>query len=904
MNGFNKRKEELFQNLWSENQAWKNREKGRIKMFKKMKLGLRLGLGFGASAVLLIALAAYSIGVIGSINKQIQDTVNDKMPRTIATNQVIALVYDVENSLRNIIILSDPAAQARENVKIDQAGAKITKVLDGLEKNTSSQEGRERLQNVFETRENSRALLGQIRKLALNGQREEASKILFGELRDSQKKYFAAVNDLVGFQSDYMKETGIAAEKKAANAKIILLIVAIIFGIGAIVIAVCSTRGIIRPIKECMAVAQKVARGDLNVNITVDREDEIGLLLITFEEMVQSITHLVNDVNMLSQAAVKGQLDTRADTAKHQGDYKKIIEGVNATLDAVIGPLNVAAEYIERIGQGEIPPQITDNYNGDFNEIKNNLNSCIDGLGALKECNKVLNRMAENDYLKQAEGNYLGIFAEIFNAINLVRDRLIHIQDIAKNIAAGDFSDLEDLKKVGRRGENDELMPSFIGMIEGVQKLVTETVMLAEESIAGNLDTRGDIVKFKGEYQKVIAGINHTLDAVIRPIKEASAVLQELAKGNLEVSVTGNYQGGHAEIKNALNNTIETLQGYIGEISRILTAMAGGDLDLALTGDYRGNFVHIKDSLNLIIDSLNEFMSEINSASDQVAAGSGQVSDSSQALSQASAEQASTVQEITASITEIAAQTKQNAVNANQANELALTAKDKAVMGNDQMREMLQSMEAINESSANISKIIKVIDEIAFQTNILALNAAVEAARAGQHGKGFAVVAEEVRNLAARSANAAKETTAMIEGSIKKVETGTKIAKDTAQALNQIVEGVTKTTELVGEIAVASNEQATGIAQVNQGVSQVSEVIQSNTATAEQGAAASEELSSQAQMLQQMVAKFKLKMSQESLKSLSGKGRPATVGFSEAAAASRKIPKAKISLDDQEFAKY
>ena len=433
---------------------------------------------------------------------------------------------------------------------------------------------------------------------------------------------------------------------------------------------------------------------------------------------------------------------------------------------------------------------------------------------------------------------------------NLQNHVLANMQRIAQGDVSMELASVDDL---------DEISPAMISTVAAIRLLVADAQSLVDAAVAGRLETRADVTQHQGDFAKIVDGVNKTLDAVIKPVQEASAVLADMSAGNLKARVRGNYQGDHAAIKTALNSTLDALEAYVGEIAAVLTEMANSNMVVAISGDYRGDFAPIKKALNLIIEAFNQILSEMNVSADQVAAGSRQVSNASQALSQGTTEQAASIEELTASLSEIAGQTRQNALSANQASTLATKAQTNAVVGNQQMGSLQKAMSEINESSASISRIIKVIDDIAFQTNILALNAAVEAARAGQHGKGFAVVAEEVRNLAARSASAASETTGLIESSIGKVEVGTKIADKTALALDQIVKDVSEATSLVGSIAAASNEQASGIAQINIGVGQISAVIQANSATAEQSAAASEELSSQADLLKQMIGKFKIK---------------------------------------------
>ena len=573
---------------------------------------------------------------------------------------------------------------------------------------------------------------------------------------------------------------------------------------------------------------QRIARGDLGdlpEYKKIGHRSEHDELVPAMIALMEGLDVLVADANMLARAAEEGKLAARADAAKHQGDFRKVIEGINLTLDNVIRPLNVSAEYVDRISKGDIPPKITDSYNGDFNEIKNNLNACITGLGGLVEVKDVLQRMAVNDYTKRVEGTYAGVFADVARATNTTEDRVLHVRATIQRVAQGDLTDLPEYKKIGRRSDHDELVPALTALMEGLGALVADANMLAKAGEEGKLATRADAAKHQGDFRKVIEGFNLTLDAVVKPIREASFVVGKIAAKDLKARVEGEHQGDFAQLKDDINKMAADLQDNMRHFSQNAQALASSSEEMsAVSQQMSGNAEETATQANVV-----------SAASEQVSKNVSSV--------------ASASEEMQASIREIAK-------NANESARVAKNAVSVAHSTNETVKKL-------GESSQEIGNVIKVITSIAQQTNLLALNATIEAARAGEAGKGFAVVANEVKELAKQTAKATEDIGQKIEaiqgdtkGAVKAIEEIGTIINQINDISNSIASAVEEQTVTTNEIGRSVTEAAKGVGDIAKNIGGVAVAAKNTTQGANDTQKASQELSRMAAGLQQVVSQF------------------------------------------------
>ena len=523
---------------------------------------------------------------------------------------------------------------------------------------------------------------------------------------------------------------------------------------------------------------------------------------------------------------------------KSSKDLEEVISGVVA-VDAAVKNNRIYTNTVGRYIRDIVIKGAGADVSTEKKAIQQNIELITEGLDTMERL-EVLDKDAVEEYRTAIE--------EWLN----IGDKVLQLMDEGKE---------DEAEKVIL----EECTPMLKKVVELVKPLDTETDSLRQEAMERNvrITNRSSIFIVGMLLVSVAIAIFiavRVTKMIVNPLKEVEEAMGRIAQGKMQQEFTYESDDEVGLLIENVKKSCEILEESIGDLTRLLTEMADGNFDIRVKdGVYKGDLQPILLAIRQMNRNLSSTLSQINIASDEVANGADQVSSGAQALSQGATEQASAVEELAATINDISMQVQKTADNAREASAKVTEAQNELLFSNEHMSEMIEAMQEIEQKSGDIGKIIKTIEDIAFQTNILALNAAVEAARAGEAGKGFAVVADEVRNLASKSAEAASNTTNLIEGTIQAVTNGTHIAGQTAEALRVTVESTKQVVDYVDKISNAAIEQADAINQVTQGVDQISSVVQTNSATAEESAAASQELAGQSQLLKTLVGKFHLR---------------------------------------------
>ena len=500
----------------------------------------------------------------------------------------------------------------------------------------------------------------------------------------------------------------------------------------------------------------------------------------------------------------------------------------------------------DEIAKGNFDVDVRSNARDETGKLSNSFGIVADTVKSLIfEIEGIAESIKKGQY-KEVSISVNSLIDEFGSAVNAIVES---IEEYKK----GDF-EYECKRMPGGFEDVSKLMDSMKSNLINVR----DTIQFVMNKIKkGDFNIDVDASLYEGDWKVLIGDLNDLVSYIALPLKSVKDSMEAISIADFSRSINeSKFEGEYKVIARAVNESNSKLSVYITEISDILTKMANRNFDVDIVQNYEGQFAVIKDALELIIGNLNSLVKEIGFSSEQVAVGSKSIADSSLSLAQGATEQASAVDELTATIADVARHTEKNTEKILFSNELASNAQENAKVVNKEMGNMLKSMSEINDASNNISNIIKVIDDIAFQTNILALNAAVEAARAGEHGKGFAVVAEEVRNLAARSQKSAKETSELIATSIEKAEQGSDIANRTAETIKKITGQIGEIADISKEVMEAGNLQNAAIKEINIGINQISKVVSTNTATSEESAAAAEQLANQASIFKESISSF------------------------------------------------
>ena len=573
---------------------------------------------------------------------------------------------------------------------------------------------------------------------------------------------------------------------------------------GSVMLAIYMSLAVAGAIRRAstavIEAAAALAQGDLTQPAQVDGKDEFAQIAASFEQVRGTLGRLVAEMNRMAAEHERGEIDATIDAQSFMGEYRNVAQGVNDMVGAHIVVKKVAMGVVAEFGRGNFDaaldplPGKKAFINITIEQVRTNLKGLIEQMNHMSaqhdkgDIDVVIDtRRFEGQYKIMAQG----INDMVGGHIAVKKKAMACIQAFGE----GDF----DAPLEAFPGKKAFINETIEQVRDNLKALISDTAMLAEHAVAGRLDARADAGRHAGDFRRIVEGINHTLDAIVTPLKEVQEVLARVEGGDLTVRIDGDYQGSFAELSSAVNHTVHKLAATLRDVVTAAQALT---------------------------------------------AAAGQVSSTSQSLSQSASEQAASVEETTASLQQMAASVKQNSDNANVTDGMAAKAAKEALEGGTAVTKTVDAMKLIASK-------ISIIDDIAYQTNLLALNAAIEAARAGEHGKGFAVVAAEVRKLAERSQVAAQEIGQLAGSSVK-------MAEQAGAVLTQMVPSIHKTSDLVQEISAASGEQAQGVTQITTAMGHLNSATQQNASASEELSATAEELSGQAGQLQEMMSFFRL----------------------------------------------
>ena len=778
-----------------------------IKRFRDMKFAYKIGLLPLTFSIALMLLIAITWGV-GNKNLGQLEEIQLRYQSTAMTDRISDLLETTQDSLEGAVSTSDPDmldAADRTRSEFRQV------VVDALENPVSD---REMLENV---REDYEAYFDIARSVSRRMMNDEMGADVFSRMEEANSRLESLTNRLQQrrtLDQGAVVEAFGTAETAISNANWVVMVIALVALACGALISVVVIRMLTGNVNQAAASMRALVKGEFGSRPEAISNDEIGVMLGQLLEVEDTLGSMTAEVDALVTAVREGRLNERGDEQLFSGAYRQLVRNINELIDAFVEPINVTSDYIDGIASGKIPAPLEQEYRGDFNLIKNNLNSLVHVMGGLSQQIESLSSEVQRGNLtvRAADAGFDGVWGDLIHGLN--------------------------------------------GLVEAfVRPFDTTKVYLDRIS-------RGDIPKpihevYHGDFNQIKDNLNRLVHVMGGLVEQAGGVVEAAQRGELEARAKhGEFEGAWCELIVGINETLEAVERPICAVSEVMRSMSRGDVSQKIAGEFNGAFGDLRDDVNATIDELVSVIAGIKSASASVSNAAHEISSGNMSLSQRTEQQSANLDSTSTNMDSLLSTVRANTERAVEASKSVDSANTMAQNGSEVASEAMDAMRGILEASSRMAENIAVIDEIAHQTNLLALNAAVEAADAGEHGRGFAVVATEVRNLASRSKDAARQIGQLIKDSNQKVELGSSLVDASGARLREILEAVGNAAQISREIQQASEEQTENIAEVHGSVREMETVTQQNAALAEEAMAASESLTNMAKQLDEEISFF------------------------------------------------